>query len=213
MIVDVKSAGNGNNNGDPAWLNESIPRTSDNVLIDSHNECPTETGIEQYQSPDMSWAEEKSSTDKVMKDLSLSKKKKSSIDNLPEPQRHTSINVLPEAPIEDEIFSFCGCYLDPVLIGFQVFHILGGLSSIASVSANFYVFCDMRPEDGLREVILRLFAVLFGVINVLVETEFDVFMKHFMAFHSWFLRGLWYAFIGVLTGLMHPQIVSFMIPF
>lgn len=106
----------------------------------------------------------------------------------------------PSGPADDTCYC-CGCRIDPILITFQLYHIAAGIVSIISISTNFYVFTTMIGESSnLREVLLRIYAVMFAIVAVLVETELDIFMKYFLIFQSWFVRGLWYAFIGIITG-------------
>jgi hypothetical protein len=104
----------------------------------------------------------------------------------------------------DDTCYCCGCRIDPVLITFQLFHIAAGAVSVVSISTNFYVFTTMIFSDSdLREVLLRIYAIMFAIVAVLIETDLDMFMKYFLILQSWFVRGLLYAFIGILTGIAH----------
>lgn len=106
------------------------------------------------------------------------------------------------APDEDDgLIECCGCRHDPVIWAFQVYHLLAALSSLASISANIYVITQNNGLLGdFRDDFIRLYAIIFGAWIVIIETEWSVLMQYFLLFHSWFLRGLWYSLVGIITG-------------
>lgn len=189
MIVDLKQ---NDEKGEPSWLHEPLP--SDAITTPGNK---TTVSTSPSSSTSKSWEEEKKNAfEDISRDSSQTKKSRVSAGTTG--SRPVVIDIQPQ-PLDDEICNCCGCHLDLVLMGFQVFHFLGGLTALASISANFYVFTDMTLQDDIREVILRIYALLFAFITILVETDMDVFMQYFTLFQSWFLRGLWYAFVGILT--------------
>ncbi len=108
----------------------------------------------------------------------------------------------------DEVMDDCCCYCcqyDPVLIGFQLFHILSAFSALAAIAANLYVCTqlwettDLKDIDSMKDIIIRACSVLFCVLIVVVEGHWNFFYRHLRVFESWWIRSFWSIFVGILT--------------
>jgi len=96
----------------------------------------------------------------------------------------------------EEDCCFC-CHSDPLLLSFQLFHFTSGLVGMAALAANVYAFAT---NLSLNDAILRAYAVLFCLLIVLVEVDWRYFVNRIRFVEIWLLRGLFYAFVALLTG-------------
>jgi hypothetical protein len=90
--------------------------------------------------------------------------------------------------------------LDPILCWFRFWHFTSGLVGLATIAANIYVIVTVDGDIlDYRDIIMRGYAVLFGIVIVLVELDWRCVMKKFKIFEHWLVRGLFYFFVGFIT--------------
>lgn len=101
----------------------------------------------------------------------------------------------------------CCCRVDPVLLAFQLFHFTSAISAIATIAANIYVFTKIYDNntisindlEDIRDIILRSYSMIFALVIVIVEADWRFFFRHLRIFDSWFIRGIWSCFVGIIT--------------
>jgi COPI associated protein len=91
-----------------------------------------------------------------------------------------------------------------------VFHILAGMTAVAIIAMNFYAFSQLTSYSDYRDIVIRSYAVLFALLIIIIEIDMRFIVRYVKVFDSWFYRGLFYAFIGMITmensaALVTPQ--------
>lgn len=98
----------------------------------------------------------------------------------------------------DAAESCCCCFpSDPMLFAFQCFHLTAGLTGLAALSANIYVFSG--PTISVRDAIVRSYALLFCILIVIIELDWRLIVNKIRFADWWVFRGLFYTFVGFIT--------------
>lgn len=104
-------------------------------------------------------------------------------------------------PVDSKEDTCCGCCpADPILYWFRIFHSLSGLVGVASGVINAYVISTNRSMDYFS-VAQHVYTIVLCAIIVLVELDWRFFMSYVQILDSWIFRGLFYGFVGILTGV------------
>jgi len=80
-----------------------------------------------------------------------------------------------------------GC--DTVLCYFRIFHGCVSFLAFLTLMENAYL---LREYSSVRELIIRVYAILFCVLSILIEMEFRAITENLLALESWFSRSLFY---------------------
>jgi len=86
---------------------------------------------------------------------------------------------------------------DPILLWFRIFHLLATILVLIAGGINGYFVCKIALP--LPECIIRIYTIIFCLIMILVEIEFDFIQQQMRILHYWIGRGCFYSFIGVIT--------------
>lgn len=91
----------------------------------------------------------------------------------------------------------CCCPADPMLFAFQCFHLTAGLTGLAALSANIYVFSG--PNFSIRDAIIRSYALVFCILIVIIELDWRYIVNKIRFADWWVFRGLFYTLVGFIT--------------
>lgn len=90
----------------------------------------------------------------------------------------------------------CICY-DPILCPFWILHGLTALVGAGTIVVNVMTITDV--SEGVMPILLRSYAVLFGLLVIFVEIDCGYVLEYCKALELWAIRGLFYVFVAVET--------------
>lgn len=100
-------------------------------------------------------------------------------------------------PNDDEEDRRC-CPSDPVLVCFQFFHFTSGVNGLLALVSNAYVYT--LHDLPIYDLFLHGYAIVFCLLIVFVELDWRYIVSKVKFLDLWVLRGLYYIFVGVITG-------------
>jgi hypothetical protein len=93
----------------------------------------------------------------------------------------------------------CGCCPDdPVLYYFRVFHSFCILVGVLAFISNLYVLLDIFLD--LRNIVIHLYALFLCLVIIAAEFDLSMLLLRIQLFDSWMFRGVFYVFVGVISG-------------
>jgi hypothetical protein len=90
------------------------------------------------------------------------------------------------------------CPSDPVLVCFQLFHFTSGVNGLLALVSNAYVYT--LHDLPIYDLFLHGYAIVFCLLIVFVELDWRYIVSKVKFLDLWVLRGLYYIFVGVITG-------------
>jgi hypothetical protein len=93
----------------------------------------------------------------------------------------------------------CCCPNDPVLWWFALFQWITGLTAATALITNIYSLAAANGLVAVKYLSIRCFAVLLCALIVFIESEWDMVLQRLKVMHLWIFRGLFYAFVGLIT--------------
>ena len=83
-----------------------------------------------------------------------------------------------------------------ILVGVQVFTVV---TALLAVAANVWVMVQSTSSITVKDIALRVYAIIFCGVIILAESEWALFMDQFKVFENFSAKGVWYGFVGLLT--------------
>ena len=87
---------------------------------------------------------------------------------------------------------------DPILACFQCFHFTSGVNGLLALVSNAYVYT--LHDLPIYDLVLHGYAIVFCLLIVFVELDWRYIVSKVKYLDLWVLRGLFYVFVGVITG-------------
>lgn len=83
-----------------------------------------------------------------------------------------------------------------ILVGVQVLTVI---TALLAVAANVWVLVQSLSAVSVKDICLRVYAIIFCGVIILAESEWTLFMDQFKVFENFSVKGVWYGFVGLLT--------------
>lgn len=102
-------------------------------------------------------------------------------------------------PKDDEEEDWRCCPSDPVLVCFQCFHFTSGVNGLLALLSNAYAVYTFH-DLPINDLVIHGYAIVFCLLIVCIELDWRYIVSKVKFLDLWVLRGLYYIFVGVITG-------------
>lgn len=185
---------------EPSWLYEENDNTLEEKLVTEVNSNNNNTNNDNddsifdksktYTGSSSTNNKDKYSSGRVPSTEQKLKWKKPSTESL----NFSYSNNINSADYED----CCCCPSDPVLLWFRFFHFVSTIISIATLISNITIIT--KPEITPIDIIMHVYAMLFCIAIIFIEIDWRFVMDRVRVMDLWMFRGLFYCFVGIITG-------------
>ena len=102
----------------------------------------------------------------------------------------------------------CKCYpSDSFLFTFQCYHFTCGLSGLLAFLSHIYSYT--KPNLNVYHILIHTYIAILCLLVLFIELDWRLIIKHLKIMDMWIFGGFFYVFIGLLTGIIYINILSF----
>jgi hypothetical protein len=184
----------------PSWLHEELPQL-ETPKTDIHGGVQVMSPVSPIVSGDApTWLTE---------DMPLQNTNISKIDRRAKNTQKSLIHLKTSSKEIQHSDGWC-CPGDPVLYWCRILHFFASISIVFDMVINGYLITFV-DELSWRSMVLHSYGIIFCIVSLGVEMGLPFVVDKVVILNSWFCRGMFYFFLGVLTCEIFDSSLVFML--